>query len=140
MTTWTENDFDRLSWHDHCVHALALREGEDGTGALVLDLDFIVEWLKPNPTSPNPTRFRYLIAPATLTFRRVSDLKLSVDYASCGMGPFSIDGIERQASVYPSGHSTSLGAFRLTFRAVKSRSLLTVSCRCCGRSRAKGIA
>src|SRR5688572_29359612 len=76
-------------------------EGEHGTGELVLDLDFIVEWLK-----PNPTLFRYLIAPATLTFRRVCDLNLSVDYASCGMGPFSIDGIERQAKVYPNGYST----------------------------------
>jgi hypothetical protein len=79
MTRWTEQDFDRLSWHDNHVHAVRVHEGEHGPGRLEIDLDFIVEWLRPSDES-----FRFLVAPATLIFHRVTDLKVALDYASCG--------------------------------------------------------
>jgi hypothetical protein len=110
MNTWTEDDFDRLSWHDNHVHALALRAGEHGAGELILDLDFITEWL-----DVRGGRFHFLIAPATLTFRGVCDLKASVDYASCAMGPFSIQGIEREQKVYPTGHTTYIWRISIDF-------------------------
>lgn len=80
-----------MSWHDNHVHALRLVEGEHGSGELVLDLDYILEWLK------TPDGFQFRIVPATLRFIGVSELRLSLSYVttSAAMGPFSIGGIER---------------------------------------------
>jgi hypothetical protein len=47
-TTFTEADFDRLSWHDCHLRGIRFEAGDpdegDWTSDLVLDLDFIVEW------------------------------------------------------------------------------------------------
>ena len=46
---YTEADFDRLSWHDCHIWGIELRAGDpddgDWTSDLVLDIDFIVEWI-----------------------------------------------------------------------------------------------
>jgi hypothetical protein len=62
---------------------------------LELDLDYILEWIAPAADSVS---FRYRITPARLPFHDVTDLVISIDYASASaaMGPFSIDGIERR--------------------------------------------
>ena len=89
---WTEDDLSELSWHDNHVHGLRVVEGEHGLGELLIDIDFIVEWVR---TESGAVGFR--IAAADLLFREVSALKISIDYDSitAAMGPFSIDGIER---------------------------------------------
>jgi hypothetical protein len=96
------NDFDTYSWHDNHVHALRIRSGEHGTGELVLDLDYILEWLPPRDGA-----FTFRVAPATLTFHGVVDLRVSLDYAgpSAGMTPFSIQGIDRELYLYGNGFS-----------------------------------
>lgn len=76
-TTWTNADFERLSWHDNHVHGLRIVEGEHGSGELVLDIDHIVEWLPPVEGS-----CRFLLAPATLTFHEVYDLRIEIDYTA----------------------------------------------------------
>jgi hypothetical protein len=47
--TYTEADFDHLSWHDCHIWGVELRVGDpddgDWTSELALDLDFIVEWI-----------------------------------------------------------------------------------------------
>ena len=93
QTTWTDRDFDRLSWHDNHVHGLSVSEGKYGSGELALDLDFILEWTKADSGG-----VQFSIAPATLTFHEVTHLKLALDYrsVSAAMGPFSIAGIERR--------------------------------------------
>ncbi|TFH24223.1 MAG: hypothetical protein E4H03_04175 [Myxococcales bacterium] len=93
QTSWTDRDFDRLSWHDNHVHGLSVSEGQYGSGELALDLDFILEWTK---CDSGHVQFR--IAPATLTFHEVTNLKLALDYlsVSASMCPFSIAGIERR--------------------------------------------
>ena len=93
-TEWTEADYERMSWHDNHVHGLSVEEREHGTGLLILDLDYILEWL---PGTLGVCTFR--IAPATLTFRDVFDLKIDLDWAkvSAGMTPFSISQIHREA-------------------------------------------
>lgn len=104
MNTWTEKDFESLSWHDNFVYGFSIVEGEDGTvGQLVFDLDFIVEWLQPPPDS-----FRFLVAPATLTFYRACDLKVELDYAkvSAATIPFSIYGIEREEKISSNGYKS----------------------------------
>lgn len=95
MRKWTQDDFDSMSWHDNHVHGLRFFEGEHGTGELELDLDYILEWITPTAESVS---FRYRIAPARLRFHDVTNLAISIDYASASaaMGPFSIDGIERR--------------------------------------------
>jgi hypothetical protein len=90
---WTDADYDTMSWHDAAVHGLRFIEGEHGTGEFVLDIDYILEWI------PVGQVFQVRVQPATLTFRGVFGLKLSLDYASCSAGftPFSIHGIERRS-------------------------------------------
>jgi hypothetical protein len=89
---WTDEEFAFLSWHDNTVHGFLLISGESGAGALVFDIDHILEW------RPNDERgFSFLVAPATLTFRDVSSLRVSIDYATptAALSPFTIDRIDR---------------------------------------------
>lgn len=83
----TDADLDRLSWHDCLVHAIAL-PGEP-EHELLIDLDYIVEWV---PALPPDPCFRFRVAPATLVFARVTDLALTLDCP----GGVSIDRIERE--------------------------------------------
>lgn len=88
---WTHEQFDEMSWHDNHVHSIRIVEGEYGCGELVLDLDYICEWIQ------GTGKFQFRIVPATLRFFGVSDLCISLSYADvkAAMGPFSINGIER---------------------------------------------
>lgn len=81
-----------MSWHDNHVHALRITEGDFGAGELILDIDYILEWLS---TPDGGCQFR--IAPSWLCFTQVTRLKLHLDYATPGaaLGPFSIHAIER---------------------------------------------
>jgi hypothetical protein len=90
--TWTDEQFDEMSWHDNHVHAMRIVEGKDGAGGLILDLDYIFEWMCDAP------QFQFSIVPALLTFRDVTDLRISLDYAgaSAALGPFAIHAIERR--------------------------------------------
>jgi len=87
---WTDADFPSLSWHDNSVHALRIVEGKDCTGEIVLDIDHIVEWID------SDERYEFLVAPAELRFRDVSDLRMTLDYprTSAALGPFTLDRIE----------------------------------------------
>jgi hypothetical protein len=101
---WTTEDFETLSWHDVHVHGLRLdtfRESE-GSADLVLDIDYILQWHKTG------TSFEFTICPATLRFHEVFALRVSLDYAgpTAGMCPFSIDGIERERLVFPTGFTS----------------------------------
>lgn len=90
---WYVADFDTLSWHDVRVHGFRIVEGDQGTAELVLDIDFILEWL---PSEDGGHRFR--IAQAILQFHEVFGLRFMLDYVACsaGMTAFSIDRIERE--------------------------------------------
>lgn len=48
------------------------------------------------------------MAPALLTFHDAADLRIQIDYATptAGIMPFSIDGISREARVYPNGFTS----------------------------------
>jgi hypothetical protein len=89
---WTDEEFAFLSWHDNTIHGFLLIAGESGAGQLVFDIDHILEW-RPN----DDLGFSFLVAPATLTFRDVSSLKVSIDYATptAALSPFTIDRIDR---------------------------------------------
>jgi len=102
VQSWNESHFDELSWHDNHVHGFWIRAGQHGAGELILDLDFIVEWLRPGDGA-----LRFRVAPATLTFHDVYDLVVNLDYPSvqAGIEPFSIKDIEREPYVFPGGAS-----------------------------------
>jgi hypothetical protein len=90
--------FDPLSWHDCHVWGIALRAGDaesgDWTSDLVLDIDYIVEWIC---AADGGARFR--VAPATLVFHGATDLRVAVEQETQGaqvaLHPWSIDRIER---------------------------------------------
>ena len=90
--TWTDKDFEQMSWHDNHVHAMRIEEGEYGSGKLVLDIDHIVEWCG------SEDGYEFRIIPAELTFHEVTGLRVSLDYATptAALGPFSIAAIERE--------------------------------------------
>ncbi len=96
--TYTEADFDRLSWHDCHIWGIELRpgdpEGGDWTSDLALDLDFIVEWIC---GVGGGGQFR--VAPATLVFHGVTDPRIDIDWGRAGLQtslhPASIDRVER---------------------------------------------
>jgi hypothetical protein len=97
--THTHAEFERLSWHDCTVWGIELHppdpDAGDWTCDLVLDIDFIVEWLC-GVGSEDRTRFR--VAPATLRFHAVSDLRIAIEWGTSGvtLHEASIDRIERE--------------------------------------------
>lgn len=96
--TYTEADFDRLSWHDCHIWGIELRAGDpddgDWTSELALDLDFILEWFG---GIGGGGQFR--VAPATLLFHGVTDPKIDIDWGRSGfqasLHPASIANVER---------------------------------------------
>lgn len=91
VTKWTHEQFSEMSWHDNHVHAFRIVEGPHGAGKLILDLDYILEWICES------NGYKFKIIPVDLTFLDVSELRLSLDYATptAALGPFSIHSIER---------------------------------------------
>jgi hypothetical protein len=94
-----ETDFDRLSWHDCPIRGIELRVGDpdagDWTSDLALDIDYITEWLC---DAGGGARFR--VAPATLVFHGVTDLRIAIDWGGSGgqvaLHEPCIDRIERE--------------------------------------------
>ncbi len=97
--TITDSEFDTLSWHDNIVYALRFSVGDamrgDGRSDLVFDIDHIVEWVR---SETGQIQFR--VAPATLTFHDVTDLRIAVDFGDSGcqtmMNELSISTIARK--------------------------------------------
>jgi len=99
MNRYTEADFEKLSWHDCHIWRVELRAGDpddgDWTSDLALDIDFIVDWAC---GVGGGGQFR--VAPATLVFHGVTDLRITVDWGDTGfrvaLHEVSIDRIERE--------------------------------------------
>ena len=95
----TETDFDRLSWHDNTLYSLKIDVGDPDAGDwhtdLVFDIDHITEWVC---GGDGVCSFR--VAPATLTFHDVTDLRVAVDAGDtgCRMGlhVWTIDALTRE--------------------------------------------
>jgi hypothetical protein len=85
-------------WHDNVIYGLAFDRGEpdenDWRSDLVLDIDFIAEWLG---GAAGELRFR--VAPATLIFHQVTDFAISADQGDSGgrnaIFEWSIDRVDR---------------------------------------------
>ena len=95
----SDAEFDHLSWHDNTVYGLRIDVGDPTRGDwhsdLVFDIDHIVEWVC---GVDRDVKFR--VAPATLTFHDVADLRVAVDFGDSNyrtaMNHLSIAGITRE--------------------------------------------
>ena len=93
------SDFDGLSWHDDTIYGLRFDVGESSQGDwhadLVLDIDHIVAWVRGETGG-----ISFRVAPATLTFYSVTDLRITIDWGDSGdrtaLHDASIDGITRE--------------------------------------------
>ena len=88
QTKWTDTDFDQMSWHDCHINAIAFDQTEETQSDLVLNLDYIVEWLC---GTDKTCSFR--IAPAILRFVDVDNL--SIHFSMQFNQPVEIYSIER---------------------------------------------
>jgi hypothetical protein len=96
---FTDEDFDRLSWHDCHIWGFEFQVGDpdkqDWTSDLVLHIDFIVDW-----ACGIDSGGRFQVAPAELTFHGVTDPSISIQWSDSGLQtaiyPVSIARIERQ--------------------------------------------
>lgn len=70
---WTAADFEQMGWHDATVHAMAFGPGE---WEFALDLDYILAWVEP---AEGERHFRFWVAPATLVFENVSELRIDLE-------------------------------------------------------------
>lgn len=68
---WDDGDFERMGWHDATVHAIAF--GPE-LFELSFDLDYPFEWVRP---AEGECDFQFWIAPCTLVFENVYDLRLA---------------------------------------------------------------
>src|SRR5215831_20800336 len=73
---WTDQDFEKMTWHDVKIHAMALNPYRKGkmfftTGELVFDIDYILKWVQ---TADKP--YGFWVAPATLVFNNVTQVTM----------------------------------------------------------------
>jgi hypothetical protein len=93
------SEFDGLSWHDNTLYGLRFDVGDsyrgDWRADLVLDIDHIVAWV-----CATEGAVQFQVAPATLTFHGVTDLKIAIDWGDSSdrtaLHDVSIDGISRE--------------------------------------------
>ncbi|MDT0266809.1 hypothetical protein RM844_10945 [Streptomyces sp. DSM 44915] len=78
-SVWSDADFATMGWHDVTVHAFCLQPGldENPMPRLLLDLDYLLRWVRPVPPERN---FSFWIAPATLVFEDCHSLVGDLDF------------------------------------------------------------
>lgn len=75
---WTQDDFDNMGWHDANIYGMIIEKGEEPwQGNLIFDIDYIFEWIHPVPPQEY---FSFWVAPCTLIFKEVYDVKIDIDY------------------------------------------------------------
>src|SRR5947209_5626308 len=79
---WTQEDFDAMSWHDATVHGIGFDEDELWAERLLLDLDYIVSWVKPTPPDEH---YSFLVAPATLVLTALAPSKANSALLACSL-------------------------------------------------------
>ena len=97
--TWTQEDFNELDWCNSEIHAIEFCGTTERAGSIRFDIDYVLEWDKPQPESPC-----YRVASADLVFLDVRDLRISIDFSKMFDGssnqpsrPIRIQGIERES-------------------------------------------
>ena len=101
---------DEVSWHDNLIYAIQIcapnPEHGDWRSDLVLDIDHIVEWV-----CGADGRVKFRVAPATLVFHDVTDLRVRLDMGGASplaLNELSIDGITKTPAPPPGLPSSRL--------------------------------
>jgi hypothetical protein len=99
---WADADFESLSWHDCTIHSMGLDQDGEYQSDLVIDLDFLMEWL---PT-PEGT-YKFQMAPALLRFHNVDKLVIRtlLDYKQA-MQISEVTRLRREDQGYTNYHWT----------------------------------
>ena len=88
---WTQDDFAVMGWHDANIYGMVIEKGEElWQGNLIFDIDYIFEWVHPVPPQKY---FSFWVAPCTLIFKEVFDLKMDVDYRGNTLDLLEISGL-----------------------------------------------
>src|SRR5687767_3437713 len=82
---WTDSDFDKMGWHDNHIYKIRLTED------LEMDIDYIFKWNQPNLEG---LPFTFWVAPATLVFKNIENLRFEFDIEL--EDSFEIEDIERE--------------------------------------------
>jgi hypothetical protein len=115
-TVWTDADFDAMGWHDNAVHAIAVEPAPPHPGSLLLDIDYIVEWVpRPGPGG----LLSSWVCPATLVFHQAWDLVTEINLHGWGF-QLSIGAIERSGPGEHGLFAWTIGGdlFSMSFSAV----------------------
>ncbi|MEU6341633.1 hypothetical protein ABZ883_11885 [Streptomyces sp. NPDC046977] len=90
-SVWSDADFEDMWWHYATVHGLHVQRTEADSPRLLLDLDYIVQWVQPLPPEKH---FTFWVSPATLVFEDVQDLEGGLGFR--GRSPeLEIDALHR---------------------------------------------
>lgn len=74
---WTHDDIEVMGWHDAHIYGFIIEKPEvQFSGNLLFDIDYIFEWV--HPVEPEKY-FSFWVAPCTLLFEEVFDLKINLD-------------------------------------------------------------
>jgi hypothetical protein len=112
---WTDADFEAMGWHDNAVHAIAVEPAPPHPGSLLLDIDYIVEWVR----RPEPGGLlSSWVCPATLVFHQAWDLVTDINLQGWSF-QLSIGAIERSAAGEHGLFSWTIGGdlFTMSFSA-----------------------
>jgi hypothetical protein len=94
---WTDADFEQMGWHDCTIYGMALKEGNDVlSNELYFDIDYIFKWIHPEQ---GESSFSFWIAPCTLIFKQVFDLKVDIHAGSSSVFGLEIADIYRVAEI-----------------------------------------
>ncbi|HCO67544.1 MAG TPA: hypothetical protein DIT04_07300 [Dysgonomonas sp.] len=88
---WTQEDFEVMGWHDANIYGMIIEKGkEPWQGNLIFDIDYIFEWVHPVPPQKY---FSFWVAPCTLIFKEVYELRINIDQQGNTLDLFDFDGI-----------------------------------------------
>lgn len=94
---WTEADFEQMGWHDCTIYGMALKEEDDVlSNELYFDIDYIFKWIHPEQ---GESSFSFWIAPCTLIFKQVFNLKIDILAGSSSVFGLEIVDIYRVAEI-----------------------------------------
>jgi len=74
--SWSDKDYDSISWHDCCIYSINFEEDKTGSCNLSFCLDFILK-----ATPKRDGRFSFIVAPAILRFFDVDDFACELNLA-----------------------------------------------------------
>jgi hypothetical protein len=101
-----------MGWHDSAVHGFALEPALPHPGRLLIDLDYVIEWVK--PVAPAKA-FGFWICPATLVFDPARDFSCDIDLSRRSF-ELTLDDIERSDRDTHGAYEWTLAGHEFTIR------------------------